>query len=307
MSDTQTPAGDATSASSMGALAPVAPVAPAAPSSVTPGAASAIPDGWAHKFVTGIKDDVAKDWLPVASRYQTPEDYIKADIELRKSAIFVPKEDAKPEAWDNIFKRLGRPDTPKDYKWNHLQDAPPLEETDLAVRDNYGEIAHRAGMTQKQIDMNVQWHDMNRKVQTDSFIARANQTAETNTKTLRAALGENYDRTIGLHSTAVKTYAGNKLESMAKLRLEDGTFMLDHPDFITMMARIGAERAEDSHYANTFNPSGVADAKAQIDKIEAEARAKGLGPTHPQYPKAELKVLYDRVYGTKPLSMNGFA
>ena len=256
-------------------------------------------DHWAYKFASGVDEELSKEWLPTASRYLTPADKIKADLELRKSAIFVPKEDAKPEAWDAVYDKLGRPKAATEYKWNHLQDAPALEEPDVAVRDSFGQVAHRVGMNQKQLDATVQWHDMNRKVQTDAFIARANQTAETYTKTLRSTFGPDYDRTVGLHSTAVKTYAGNELQTLASLRLEDGTFALDHPAMVTMMAKIGAERAEDTRFAATFNPSGVAGAKAEIERIEKEAISKGLLPTDPGYPNDKLKPLYSQAYGGK--------
>ena len=256
-------------------------------------------DHWAYKFADGVDGELAKEWLPTASRYLTPADKIKADIELRKSAVFVPKDDAKPEAWDAVWERLGRPKTSTDYKWNHLADAPPLEAPDVAVRDSYGQIAHRLGMTQKQIDGNVQWHDMNRKVQTDSFVARANQTADTHTKTLRSTFGPDYDRTVNLHALTVKTYAGNDINSLASLRLEDGTYALDHPAMVTMLAKIGSERAEDTRFASTFNPSGVAGAKSEIERIEQEAIGKGLLPTDPGYPNAKLKELYAKAYGGK--------
>lgn len=278
------------------------PAEPAKPNGKTNGKTNGkAEDHWAHKFAAGVDDELTKEWLPTASRYLTPADKIKADIELRKNAVFLPKDDAKPEAWDAIYERLGRPKTAKDYKWNHLADAPALEEPDLAVREGYGEVAHRLGMSQKQIDGNVQWHDMNRKVQTDAFIARANITAETHTKTLKSTLGPDYDKTVGLHAQAVKSYAGADLKTMTQMRLEDGTYVLDHPAFVMMFGRIGAERSEDSRFAESFNPTGLANAKAQISQIEAEAIKLGLNPASPAWPHDKLKPLYGRAYGSKPL------
>jgi hypothetical protein len=263
------------------------------------GSATPNTDHWAYKFASGVDEELSKEWLPTASRYLTPADKIKADLELRKSAVFIPRDDAKPEAWDAVYDKLGRPKVATEYKWNHLADAPALEDPDIAVRDSFGNVAHRVGMNQKQLDATVQWHDMNRKVQTDAFIARANQTAETYTKTLKSTFGPDYDRTIALHSTAVKTYAGNDLQALASLRLEDGTFVLDHPSMVGVFSKIGAERAEDTRFAATFNPSGVAGALAEIEKIEQEAVSKGVYPTSAGYPHDKLKPLYAIAHGGK--------
>ena len=48
---------------------------------------------------------------------------------------------------------------------------------------------HRLGINQKTGDGVIQWHDQQRKVQTDAAIARANTTTETYIKTLKAEWG----------------------------------------------------------------------------------------------------------------------
>jgi hypothetical protein len=255
-------------------------------------------ESWAHRFAEGLPEELTKEWLPTATRYLTPADKIKADIELQKSAVFLPKDD-KPESWDKVYAKLGRPAEHKDYKWNHLPDTPQLEESDIAVREGFGQVAHKLGMTQKQLDGALQWNDQQRKVLTDAFVAKANTVADTHVKTLKAELGPDYDRAMGLHRTAVTTYGSKDLDALRTLRLDDGTFALDHPALVRVFSRIGAERSEDSRFAETFNPSGIQDAKAQIDKIEGEAMALGLVPTDPRWPNDKLNALYKVAHGSR--------
>lgn len=256
---------------------------------------------WRSMFTQGLDEPMQKQWSSIAGRYQSPAEFAKSHIELRNTAIFVPKDD-KPEAWEQVYDRLGRPKAPTDYKWNHIPDAPPLDEAEQEVRNGFAPVSHRLGMTQKQLDGVIQWHDQQRKVQTDAAIARANTTTETNIKTLKAEWGPDYDRNVSHHQTALRHYAGNDFKTVAGLRLADGTFVADHPAIARMMSKIGAERAEDNRFAESFNPSSVADAKAQIQKIEGEALAKGLNPTSQGWPHEQLNPLYARANGSKRMS-----
>lgn len=257
---------------------------------------------WRTTFAQGLDEGTAKQWNTVAGRYQSPAEFAKSYLELRNTAIFVPKDDAKPEAWDAVYDRLGRPKAATDYKWNHLPDAPALDEGEQEVRNGFAPVMHRLGINQRQADGVIQWHDQQRKVQTDAMIARANTTTETNIKTLKAEWGPDYDRNVSYHQTALRHYAGNDFKTVAGLRLADGTFVADHPAIARMMSKIGSERAEDNRFAESFNPSSVADAKAQIQKIEGEALAKGLNPTSQGWPHEQLNPLYARANGSKRMS-----
>lgn len=261
---------------------------------------------WYAAFTQGLDEPAVKTFFETtASRYKDPTSFAKSYVELRQNAIVIPKDTTKPEALNEVWKRLGRPDKPE-YKWNHLADAPPLADGEVEVRNGFAPVAHRHGMTQAQVDGVVQWHDQQRKVGEDAFLARADQIADTQNKTLRQSFGADYEQEVAYHANAVKAYAASPEDytTLRHLTLADGTAATDHPAFVRMMARIGKERAEDTRHVAQFNPSAVNNAMSEIDRIESEARSKGMGPTHPQYPRAELKKLYDRAYGTKPIPMN---
>lgn len=257
---------------------------------------------WRAMFTEGLDEPMQKQWNSYAQRYQSPAEFAKSTIELRNNAIFVPKADDKPDAWDKVYDRLGRPKEPTEYKWNHIKDAPPLDEAEQEVRNGFGPVAHRAGLNQKQIDAVIQWHDQQRKVQTDAGVARSNTTTDTNIKTLKSEWGPDFDRNVANHSRALKHYAGADFDKVASMRLSDGTFVADNPVFVRMMSKIGAERSEDDRFAESFNPSSVADAKSQIQKIEQDAIAKGLSPVSQGWPHAELDALYKRAHSSKPMS-----
>lgn len=258
---------------------------------------------WYEPFAQGLEEPQAKEWNQRAARYKDQTTFARSYLELRQNAIVLPKED-KPEAWNEVFKRLGRPEKAEEYKWNHLQDAPALDAGEQEVRNGFAPVAHRLGLSQRQVDGVVQWHDQQRKVGTDAMQAQAFTTQDTNLKTLRQEWGADYEKNRKLHGTAVKAYSNPQdFETLRSLRLADGTFALDHPAFARMFAKIGAERAEDDRYAGEFNSDSKTSALTEIAKIEGEAAAKGLYPTHPQWPHDVLKPLYNRAYGTKPIAV----
>ena len=85
----------------------------------------------------GLDEPMQKQWSSITGRYQSPAEFAKAHLELRNTAIFVPKDDAKPEAWDQVYDRPAAPKDAKDTSGNHLPDAPPLDEAEQEVRNGF--------------------------------------------------------------------------------------------------------------------------------------------------------------------------
>lgn len=254
---------------------------------------------WFESFANGLEPEQAEAWKRTASRYKDQTTFAKSYLELRQNAVVIPK-DRKPEAMGEIFKRLGRPEKPEEYKWNHIHDAPPLEEGDIAARDSFAPVAHRLGLAQWQLDGVVQWYDQQRKVGYDSTLARARTIQETNDKILKAEWASNYAENVNYAGQAVKAYVAgpDDFEKLRQMRKDDGTFVMDDPVMARIFARIGRERAEDTREINEFNAPARQSAMTEIAKIENDAISKGLYPTHPQWPHNILKPLYERAYGS---------
>ena len=257
---------------------------------------------WRSFFSEGLDESSQKDWNNWAGRYDSPQNFAKGYIELRKSSVVVPKDDAKPEAWNEVYSRLGRPADPKEYKFDWGKDVPALAPAELEAQEAFRTQAHKLGLTQKQMNGLVQWNGEQRKVTADGWGVAAQTTTDRNVKTLKSAWGPDFDRNVNTYNVTLKNYAGQNFDSFKSMRLEDGSFLADHPAFVQMMTKVGLERSEDDMNPSPFNVGARESALTQIEKLQNEAMAKGLNPSSPNWPHAELTPLYGKAYGSKPMS-----
>jgi hypothetical protein len=256
---------------------------------------------WRAGFVTGLDDQTKETWGKLSSRYTSPADMAKAHVNLVQTMdkrIPIPGEDAKPEEWDAVYNKLGRPEKPDGYQFRF--DGLPFDETEQAELKGYAPLFHKARATQAQVDEFVRQQAEIRKVQNDAAAARANDLRMQRERQLRSEWrGPDFDRNKSLVATTVKTYAGGDFDEIASLQLADGTYAADHPALARMFARIGAERAEDDRDPTAFNAGNRQSAQEQIKQIEEEAIGKGLSPTSREWPHAKLDPLYKKVHGAR--------
>ena len=256
---------------------------------------------WRSFFKDGLDESVSKDWDNWSSRYDSPQNFAKGYVELRKSSIVIPKDDSKPEAWDEVFTRMGRPKDAKEYKFNWDQGIPALAPAEVEAQEAFRAQAHKMGLSQRQMDGLVKWNGEQRKVSADGWDVAAQTTTDRNVKTLKSAWGPDFDRNVNAYNTTLKSYAGQNYDQFKTMRLDDGSFLADNPAFVQMMTKVGLERSEDDRNPSPFNASARESAQAQIAKLESEAMKAGLNPTSPNWPNDQLVPLYKKAYGSKPM------
>lgn len=263
---------------------------------------------WRSFFGEGLDEDTASAWQTVSTKYRSPNEFAKGVVELNKgygSRVAIPGENATPEDWGKFYDRTGRPKDPSEYQFADEKSLPEgltLSDTDKEFLEAFKPVAHRAGLTQKQVSDLEGWQYQQAKVQADAFLAKADHQTETNIKTMQATYGPDFEKVKNVHATTLKHYAGNSFDTVRTAQMADGTFLADQPWFVDMMSKIGMERQEDFREASPFNADSVASAQDEIDKIESEAMAKGLNPTHADWPHAQLDKLYSRAIPSKPMS-----
>lgn len=255
---------------------------------------------WRAFFAKDLEEPVAKDWQNISGRYQSPQEFAKGVVELRKSSVIVPKDDSKPEAWDDFYNKIGRPKDAKEYAFNWDKEI-QLSPAEQEAQEGFRQVAHRNGLTQKQVNELVGWNGAQIKTQRDAMEAQARGVHERNIKALKAEWGPDFDRNVNSYNIAAKTYAGRDFDEFKSLRLQDGTFAADHPVLVRMMTRVGLERAEDDRDPTAFNANARESAQTQLQTLINNATAKGHYPGHPQWPHAEIDKLQDKIAGTRPL------
>lgn len=263
---------------------------------------SADANAWWKPLVTGLDKSEAMSFRNTAVRFAEPKDFVKSHIELRKAAIFRPKDD-KPEAWNQVFDKLGRPKDPKEYEFDF--EGLELDDGEKEASESFRGVAHQAGLLPRQVKMLTQWQAKVAKTQRDAAVTKVRTIAGEQDRYIKNSWGPDYSAKKSAVATAIKSNTTKEqFDRIANARMADGTFVVDNPDFAEMFARIGMGLSEDGRDPQAYSSSGRENIQAEIDRIEAEAQQKGYAPVgDPRYPHKLLNPLYDRLYGTKPLSV----
>lgn len=253
----------------------------------------------------GLDESYHDEWNTLSERITTPSDFAKSYIESQryaKSAIRVPNGEAKPEDWDKFYDRIGRPAKADDYQFTDVfgegEDVYKVTDEDKSFREAFKPVAHRLGLTQKQVSGLEAWQFENNQVVADAGLAKASDITDRSIKVLKEQYGPDFEKNKQNMLISAKHYAGDDWEQLTRLQLADGTFLMDNPVMFRMLSKVGAERVEDFREPNEFNQAARADAQTEYNKIRNDAIAKGISPSSPEWPTAELQKLSDRIHGT---------
>lgn len=249
---------------------------------------------WWASFEQGLDDEVREPFGKLAARYKSPADLAKAHVNLVRTMdqrIPLPGKDAKPEEWDEVYQKLGMPEKPDGYKFNF--EGTGLAQAEQEQIKGLAPLFRQARATQAQVDAFVKHQAEMNRAAAKAWEARAAELARERAAELRQRWpGDKFEEEHRHYRVAVKHYAGESLPELAQLRLDDGTYVMDHPAIAEAFARAGRDLVEDGR-----DPSGVGSAMSrsidqQIQAIEDEMLEKGISPLDPQYPHAKLEALY---------------
>lgn len=114
------------------------------------GATSPQGDGAADPFA-GLQDAGIREWIGKAGLKDVQSLAVKArDAErLIGSSIRLPGDDAKPEEWDKVYARLGRPDKPDGYEFKPPADMPEGLPYNQDFASWFKGAAHAEGLSKK--------------------------------------------------------------------------------------------------------------------------------------------------------------
>lgn len=262
-------------------------------------AASAAPD-----WIGGLPEDARG--VVTTKGWKTPADAIKSFVELERTVgvdkIALPGKDAKPDAWDAVYTKLGRPEKVDGYRVPAPGEGKSYTPEDLAFQKGVLPILHKAGLSQRQLDaIAPEWNKL-----AAGITAAADQADADRVKAAKGALeakwGDKYDAHHDLATRAVKfaaAKAGVKMEDVLAAKAPDGRFQLDDPVMAQLFAAVGEVLAgehgalPDAAGGGDFGMT-PAQAQAEIKRIEGAAAAD---PKHSYTDKAhpEHKTMLDKV------------
>ena len=211
--------------------------------------------------------------------------YINATRMIGQDKVAVPNENSTDDQWNEVYSKLGRPESADKYKLEVQSETAPLD--DSAIKQ-FAENAHQLGLNNKQAQGILEFYknSMEGSVQQ----ARINtETAQANAEQeLRKEWGRSYDENIKKAGAIAKA---NMSEDILNMELKDGTRIGDHPSVIKGFASIANLMSEDKLVSTeSENVDRGTDYEAEISKLVNDRDGPYWNKAHPDHDKVVQQV-----------------
>ncbi len=207
--------------------------------------------------------------------------YIHAQKMVGADKIPVPNKYATEDDWNEVYSKLGRPESPDGYSF----DTKGIDESGLK---SFAEHAHKMGLLPQQANEMVKWYQGNVDATTQENNTKAEKARNDSVIALKKEYGQAYDNKLKAASAMAKQYIE---PDVLNLNMADGTKLGDHPSIIKAFASLSEKMGEDQ-FVNPTGPSYLT--PEQLNKQIGELTATGSAywdKNHPNHQTAVQEVL----------------
>ena len=211
--------------------------------------------------------------------------YVNATRMIGQDKVAVPNNNSTEDQWNEVYDKLGRPESADKYKLDVKSDIVPLDEG--AIKQ-FAENAHQLGLNNKQAQGILEFYKNSmessaQQSKIDTETAQANAEQE-----LRKEWGSNYENNIKKAGSIAKA---NMNPEVLDMELKDGTRLGDHPAIIKGFANIANLMSEDKLVSTeSENVSQGTDYEAEISKIVNDRDGPYWNKSHPDHDKVVQQV-----------------
>ena len=211
--------------------------------------------------------------------------YINATRMIGQDKVAVPNENSTEDQWNEVYAKLGRPESADKYKLDVKSEAVPIE--DGAIKQ-FAETSHKLGLNNKQAQGILEYYKsmmegsaQQSKVDTETAQAQAEQQ-------LRQEWGKTFEENVKKAGSVAKANLGVDVLDM---QLKDGTRLGDHPDIIKGFAKIADMMSEDKIVATESESVDQGkDIEQEISKIMNDRTGPYWNKGHPDHDKIVQQV-----------------
>lgn len=211
--------------------------------------------------------------------------YVNATRMIGQDKVAVPNNNSTEDQWNEVYDKLGRPESADKYQLDVKSDIVPLDEG--AIKQ-FAENAHQLGLNNKQAQGILEFYknSMEGSAQQSKI---DNETAQANAEQeLRKEWGSNYENNIKKAGSIAKA---NMNPEVLDMELKDGTRLGDHPAIIKGFANIANLMSEDKLVSTeSENVSQGTDYEAEISKIVNDRDGPYWNKAHPDHDKVVQQV-----------------
>ena len=174
--------------------------------------------------------------------FNNMEDFVKSYLHAQKlvgaDKIPVPNKHATEEDWNEVFKRLGAPSDPNDYKYDFKD-----QEMDQGQVQEFNKTAHRLGLLPKQAEGLIKFYNemnVNNAASQEEAAAQSQMNVEAE---LKKEFGPQYNKRLD----QAKRLAVNSLgeDFLENTYLKDGSRLGDNLTVIKAFSNLADKLSED--------------------------------------------------------------
>ena len=220
--------------------------------------------------------------------------YINATQMIGKDKVAVPNKNSTDDQWNEVYDKLGRPESADKYSLNAKSEVVPIDEQ--AIKQ-FAENAHQLGLNNKQAQGILEFYKNNmegmaKQAKVDTETAQAQSTQQ-----LRQEWGREFDTNIKKAEALAKA---NMNPEILDMQLKDGMRLGDHPEIIKGFAKIAGMMSEDKIVSTeSENVSSNTDVETEISDIMNNKDGPYWNRSHPDHDKVVQQVYTLREMITK--------
>ena len=212
--------------------------------------------------------------------------YINAVKMIGQDKLVIPTNNSTEEAWNEVYDKLGRPESAEKYSLDAKSEVVNLDE---AAIKSFAEQSHKLGLNNKQAQGILEFYKNNmegvaqqEKIDIETAHAQAQQQ-------LRQEWGRDYDGKIKqAKALAQANIDVNFLES----QLKDGSKVGDHPEAIKGFAKIASMMQEDKIVSTeSENVNTTKDLESEVRAIMDDKSHPYHIKGHPDHDKSVQQML----------------
>ena len=211
--------------------------------------------------------------------------YINATRMIGQDKVAVPNENSTDDQWNEVYGKLGRPESADKYKLEVNSEIAQIDESSIK---SFAENAHKLGLNNKQAQGILEYYKDSmegtaQQSRIDTETAQAQSEAE-----LRKEWGRSYDDNIKKAGAIAKA---NMSEDILNMELKDGTRIGDHAAVIKGFANIANLMSEDKMIGtDEDSATGGRNLDEEISKIVNDRDGPYWNKAHPDHDKIVQQV-----------------
>lgn len=211
--------------------------------------------------------------------------YINATRMIGQDKVAVPNENSTEDQWNEVYTKLGRPESAEKYKLDFKSEVAPIDEAEVK---KFAETSHKLGLNNKQAQGILEYYkaimessDQQTKIDIETSRAESEQQ-------LRQEWGKAFDNNVEKAKSLAKANLG---VDVLEMQLKTGIKLGDHPDIVKGFAKIADMMSEDKIVSTeSENVDQGKDIEQEISRIMNDRTGPYWNKGHPEHDKIVQQV-----------------